>query len=185
MTFWRTEYRILCLILRKVNCFRLDFRKDSGYKASIMKIRKANIRDIKIIHSLLRDYGNRGDLLSRPLSQLYDHLRDFWVCEEDGQVIGCCALQFCWEDMAEIRSLAVHPDHTGKKIGSILVDTAIAEARKFHIRHLFTLTYRPGFFKKTGFYAIDRQDLPIKIWNDCIACVKFPNCDENAMMMDL
>ncbi|QTA82795.1 GNAT domain-containing protein [Desulfonema limicola] len=145
-------------------------------------IRKANIKDIKKIHSLLWDYGKKGDLLSRSLSQLYDHLRDFWIYEENQELTGCCALQFCWEDLAEIRSLAVHPGHTGKRIGAKLLETAVSEAKEFKIKRLFTLTYRPEFFKKMGFSPIDKSELPLKIWSDCILCVKFPNCDENAMI---
>lgn len=150
-------------------------------------IRKATIRDVKAIHALLQRYGAKGELLPRPLSQLYDHLRDFRVCEDrsTGQVIGCCALQFCWEDLAEIRSLAVHPEFRGRKIGAALVAEALAEAESFRIKKVFTLTYRPGFFQKLGFRYIDRSELPLKIWNDCMACVKFPNCDENALIIDL
>ena len=147
-------------------------------------IRKATIKDIKSIHALLQEYGKRGELLPRPLSILYDHVRDFWVYidEKDGGVIGCCALQFCWEDLAEIRSLAVHPDHTGKTIGSQLAGTALAEAKSFNVKKVFALTYRPDFFKKFGFVQIERSELPLKIWADCIVCIKFPDCDEIAMM---
>ncbi|MEW5909720.1 MAG: N-acetyltransferase [Thermodesulfobacteriota bacterium] len=148
-------------------------------------LRKAVIQDIKAIHRLLQEYGNRGDLLPRPLSQLYDHLRDFTVATDktgDDKIIGCCALQFCWEDLAEIRSLAVHPDHLKKGIGTLLVRNAIAEAKLYKIRKVFTLTYRPEFFEQFGFQKIDRADLPYKIWGDCILCVKFPDCDETAMM---
>jgi amino-acid N-acetyltransferase len=147
-------------------------------------IRKAKIKDIKTIHWLLSEYGKRGELLPRPLSQLYDHLRDFWVFvdAEEGRILGCCALQFCWEGLAEIRSLAVHPDHQGEKIGSKLVETALAEAKSFNIKKVFTLTYKPDFFKRFDFKQIDRSELPIKIWADCITCVKFPDCDETAMM---
>ncbi|MEE4358992.1 MAG: N-acetyltransferase [Desulfococcaceae bacterium] len=148
-------------------------------------IRNATIKDISFIHKLLQEYGKRGELLPRPLSRLYDHLRDFRIYEEEEKRMGCCALQFCWEDLAEIRSLAVHPDHTGKKIGAELVTHALAEARQYHIPKVFTLTYKPGFFKKMGFLPIERSDLPLKIWSDCIFCVKFPNCDENAMMIHL
>jgi amino-acid N-acetyltransferase len=149
-------------------------------------IRKAAIPDIPEIHRLLSLWGARGDLLARPLSQLYDHLRDFWVWSEppDGAIVGCCGLQFCWEDLAEIRSLAVHPDHHRRNIGRKLVEAAMAEARSFGIRRVFTLTYRPAFFRKLGFHLIDRAELPLKIWSDCIACVNFPNCDENAMMRE-
>ncbi len=149
-------------------------------------IRKATIKDVKSIHNLLKHYGEEGILLSRPLSELYDHVRDFSVYHDPGEdrVTGCCALQFCWEDLAEIRSLAVHPDHKGKTIGSQLTEAVIAEAKKFKTRKLFTLTYEPGFFRKFGFREIDRAMLPLKIWADCIICVKFPDCDEIAMMKE-
>ncbi|GAB6096994.1 N-acetyltransferase [Desulfatiferula olefinivorans] len=150
-------------------------------------IRKATIKDIKAIHALLSDYGERGVLLSRPLSQLYDHVRDFFVFEipETGGVGGCGALQFCWEDLAEIRSLAVRKEFQGRNIGRYLVESVIAEARAYGIKQLFTLTYRPDFFKKFQFSVIDRAELPLKIWSDCISCVKFPDCDETAMMLSL
>jgi len=150
-------------------------------------IRKATIKDVKAIHKLLQIYGERGILLPRPLSGLYDHLRDFWVYEDDdtGETAGCCALQFCWEDLAEVRSLAVHPKHLRKKIGTNLVNTVIDDARGYGIRKLFTLTYKPYFFEPFGFIRIDRSELPLKIWGDCILCVKFPDCDEIAMMLEL
>ena len=150
-------------------------------------IRKANIQDIKAIHRLLQEYGKKEELLARPLSQLYDHLRDFsvHVDQTSGQLTGCCALQICWEDLAEIRSLAVHPDHQGKDIGTQLAETVLQEARSFHVKKVFTLTYKPNFFKQLGFATVERSDLPLKIWGDCIICVKFPECDEIAMMKEL
>jgi len=150
-------------------------------------LRKAVIKDIKPIHELLQVYGRKGELLARPLSELYDHLRDFWVFEDDdtGKIIGCCALQFCWDDLAEIRSLAVAEDFTGKGIGTLLVDRSVQEALVFKVPRLFTLTYRPSFFKKFDFYTIDKAKLPIKIWADCIMCVNFPECDETAMVKKL
>ena len=150
-------------------------------------IRKATIKDIKAIHTLLSEFGDKGVLLSRPLSELYDHVRDFFVYEipETKGVGGCGALQFCWEDLAEIRSLAVKKEYQGQNIGTLLVDAAINEARIYGIKHLFTLTYRPGFFQKFEFNRIDRSELPLKIWSDCISCVKFPDCDETAMMLSL
>lgn len=150
-------------------------------------IRKANIQDVKAIHRLLQEYGKKEELLARPLSQLYDHVRDFSVYADDRsqQLIGCCALQICWEDLAEIRSLAVDPDHLGKNIGTQLAETVLQEARSFNIKKVFTLTYKPNFFKQFGFAIIERSDLPLKIWGDCIICVKFPDCDEIAMMKEL
>ncbi len=147
-------------------------------------IRKATVSDVKSIHNLLTDYGNKGELLARPLSELYDHVRDFFVFAdpETGVIAGCGALQFCWEDLAEVRSLAVNNRFHGKGIGTELIDAALGEAVKFGIKKVFTLTYRPDFFKQFEFAIIDRADLPLKIWADCITCVKFPDCDETAMM---
>ena len=150
-------------------------------------IRKATIKDMKAVHALLQEYSKRGELLARPLSELYDHLRDFslFVDEIENRVLGCCALQFCWEDIAEIRSLSVDPAHVRKNIGSMLTRAALVEARSFNIRKVFALTYLPAFFQKFGFVRIDRADLPLKIWADCIGCVSFPNCDEIAMLKKL
>ena len=152
-----------------------------------MMIRKANIKDVKAIHRLLQEYGKKEELLARPLSELYDHVRDFsvYMDESDTRVIGCCALQFCWEDLVEIRSLAVHPEHLGEKIGTTLVEKVLQEAESFNVQKVFTLTYKPDFFKQFGFIQIERSDLPLKIWNDCIICIKFPDCDEIAMMKKL
>lgn len=149
-------------------------------------IRKAKIKDVKTIHALLQIYANQGELLPRPLSVLYDHLRSFSVYEDEKSgVVGCCALQFCWEDLAEVRSLAVHPDYTGRKIGQRLVQNGLDEAAQFGIKSVFTLTYRPTFFEPFGFKPIDRSELPLKIWGDCLMCVKFPDCDETAMLKRL
>ena len=150
-------------------------------------IRKAVINDVNDIHALLQLYSKKGELLARPLSKLYDHLRDFWVFEDPEKkgIVGCCALQFCWENLAEIRSLAVDPDFTGRGIGSTLTERTIQEAVYFNVKTLFTLTYRPGFFKEFDFTIIDKNELPIKIWSDCIGCVSFPNCDEIAMIKKL
>ena len=150
-------------------------------------IRKAVLNDVIAIHALLQLYSKKGELLARPLSKLYDHLRDFWVFEdpEKNKIVGCCALQFCWEDLAEIRSLAVDPGFTGRGIGSTLTERSIQEAVYFNIKNIFTLTYRPDFFKQFDFKTIDKNELPIKIWADCIGCVSFPNCDEIAMIKKL
>ena len=150
-------------------------------------IRKAKIKDVKAIHGLLQEYGKKGELLPRPLSVLYDHVRDFsvYVNEKNNDIIGCCALQFCWDDLAEIRSLAVHPNYLRKKIGSKLVEAMLYEAKSFGIKKVFALTYRQEFFEKFGFMKIERSKLPLKIWADCIMCVKFPDCDETAMMKEM
>lgn len=150
-------------------------------------LKKATPADVKHIHALLQMYGKRGELLARPLSELYDHIRDFWVYIDDstGEFLGCSALQFCWEDLAEIRSLAVVEKAYGRGIGTLLVERTIQEAASFKIPKLFTLTYRPTFFKQFGFNQIDRAELPIKIWSGCITCVNFPDCNETAMLKNI
>jgi amino-acid N-acetyltransferase len=150
-------------------------------------IRKATTKDIQVIHKILSEYGNKGDLLPRPLSQLYDHVRDFFVFEDPDtkSITGCCALQFCWEDLAEIRSLAVSAEYERQKIGTRLIEATLMEARSFQIKNVFALTYKPDFFRKFDFQIIDKSTLPHKIWADCLLCVKFPDCDEIAMMKKL
>lgn len=148
-------------------------------------IRKAQIKDVKDIQKLLTGYASRGDMLSRSLSELYESLRDFYVCEEDGKLMGTAALHVVWEDLAEVRSVAVAEDVARKGIGSQLVQACIAEARAIGLKRIFCLTYKPEFFGKHGFRLVDKSELPHKVWSDCIKCVKFPDCDENAMVLDL
>jgi amino-acid N-acetyltransferase len=151
-------------------------------------IRKAVIEDIKTIHRLLSHYGDRGMLLARPLSELYDHLRDFFVLVSDDQerkIIGTCALGICWEDLAEIRSLAVLEEQQGKGSATQLVEACLGEAKTFGIRRVFVLTYVEKFFAQLGFRTVEKSQLPHKVWSDCLKCSKFPECDETAMVLDL
>ena len=148
-------------------------------------IRKAQIADVKDIQKLLMTFASRGDMLSRSLSELYESLRDFYVVEEDGVVLGAAALHIVWEDLAEVRSVAVTEDAGRKGIGSRLVQACITEAREIGLKRIFCLTYKPDFFAKHGFRLVDKAELPHKVWGDCIKCPKFPDCDENAMILDL
>ena len=148
-------------------------------------IRKAQIGDVKEIQKLLLTFASRGDMLSRSLSELYESLRDFYVFEEEGLLLGAAALHIVWEDLAEVRSVAVVEDSGRKGIGSQLVQACIAEARQIGLKRIFCLTYKPEFFGKQGFRLVDKSELPHKVWGDCIKCAKFPDCDENAMILDL
>ncbi|MGE5328516.1 MAG: N-acetyltransferase [Deltaproteobacteria bacterium] len=147
-----------------------------------MKIRKAKISDVEAIHSLINQYAGEGVMLPKPRMALYENLRDFIVAEEDGTVLGVGALHIIWEDLAEIRSLAVDRNSCKKGIGKKIVSELISEAKELGICEIFTLTYKLEFFEKCGFIKIDKEDLPKKVWKDCINCAKFPNCDENAMI---
>ena len=148
-------------------------------------LRKARIEDVKEIHSIVNVSAGQGEMLARSLGELYDNVRDYFVFENGGSVVGTCALHICWEDLSEIRSLCVVDRYRKKGIGRVLVETCIEEARSFGIERIFLLTYQTEFFTKCGFYTADKRELPHKIWSDCIKCPKFPECDEIAMMLKL
>jgi amino-acid N-acetyltransferase len=148
-------------------------------------IRKAMLIDVRKIQSLVNQYADAGQMLPRTLNELYEHLRDFHVYEVGGSIIGVCALHISWDGLAEVRSLAVRQDSTKRGIGTKLVRQCLAEAAELQIERVFVLTYQDGFFRKLGFTDIDKKELPHKIWTDCLNCVKFPNCDESALMVNI
>jgi amino-acid N-acetyltransferase len=147
-------------------------------------IRKPVVKEATEIHRILNYFGNKGLLLPRSLSELYEHLRDFYVIEDDasGNIIAVCALGLCWDDLAEIRSLAVDEDYQDHRYGIMLVEKCLEEARDLGLKKIFTLTYVPDYFRKTGFVEVEKSELPHKIWSDCLKCTKFPDCDETAMI---
>ena len=146
-------------------------------------IRKAILRDARQIHKLLLTYARDGLVLPRSLMEIFEAIRDFYVFVDDDRVIGAAALNICWEDLAEVRSLVVHEDFGGRGIGRQLVEACIAEASQLGIGRVFALTYQQTFFEKLGFAVIEKAELPQKIWSDCIKCAKFPECDEIAMSL--
>jgi amino-acid N-acetyltransferase len=150
-------------------------------------IRKAKITDVRSIQKILGHFASKGLLLNRSLNDLYTHLRDIFVHEDpdNGWVTGCCALSIIWEDLAEIRSLAVMDYYRGQGFGDQLVRACIEEARHYDISRVFVLTYVPDFFRRLGFRPVDKNALPQKIWADCLNCTKFPDCDEVAMLLTL
>jgi len=150
-------------------------------------IRKARIADVKTIHSLLLNRKEHdGLVLPRSFSQLYSHLRDFFVVVEDGQVIGCCALNIIWDNLAEIRSLVVLPEYRGRKWGRRLVEAALSEAVTLGIYTVYTLTEQADFFAHLGFQETAMDGLNQKVWADCLNCPRFPDlCNEVAMSLHL
>lgn len=145
-------------------------------------IRKAKLSDMKIIHRLIAEQAKSGHILARAISDLYSQVRDFSVLEESGEMIGCGSLHIVWEDLAEIRSLAVKTSHQGQRLGTQLIEALLEEARGMGIRRVFVLTYRQRLFERLGFSVMDKSQLPHKIWADCIRCTKFPECDEIALV---
>ena len=151
-----------------------------------MNIRKANINDAKKIQFLINVYAEKDLMLPRSLNEIYENIRDFWVCEQKNKIIGSCALHpVGWENMAEIKSLAVLRNNQRKGIGRTLVNNCIEEAKVLKIKNLFVLTYVPKFFKQLGFKKISKSKLPHKIWADCYKCHKFPNCNEEALIKSI
>ncbi len=148
-------------------------------------VRKARLKDAQAIYSLIKEYAGEGILLPRSLNSIYEHIRDFWVYESDGEILGCCALQVVWEDLAELRSFAVRKEFKGRGIGKALISACIEEARELGVSRVFSLTYAKEYFERFGFRVVDKSVLPHKVWSDCVNCVKFPNCDEVAVILEL
>jgi amino-acid N-acetyltransferase len=148
-------------------------------------IRKARMADVKGIHGLIAEYARKGDMLPRSLADIYENLRDYFVfLGNDGELVGSAAIHIMWEDLAEVRSLAVREGRMRRGVGTQLVESCISEAIMLGIARVFALTYKPEFFEKLGFHVVDKAELPQKIWADCLKCSKFPDCDEVALVAD-
>ena len=148
----------------------------------LSKTRKATVSDIKNIHKLIASYSEKGIMLPRPLNELYENMRDFFISEETDKVAGFCALHPMWEDLGEIRSLVVIERFRKKGVGKQLIRKCLSEAQKLGLKKVFALTYVPEFFMKFGFQETNKSNLPHKIWGDCMRCPKFPECDEFAVI---
>lgn len=147
--------------------------------------RKAILSDVKEIQALVNEHASRNRMLPRSLHDLYESLRDFQVGRADGKLVGTCALHVTWEDLGEIRSLAVTEEHQKQGIGKALVRRCLSEAKRLGIRRVFSLTYCPDFFRQFGFSPIDKAELPHKVWAECIRCHHFPDCREEALVREL
>jgi len=146
---------------------------------------KAQMTDAPAIHRLINHFADRGEMLPRSLSMIYENLRDFFVIHIDGTVVACGALHILWDDLAEIKSLAVATEHQRRGYGSRLVHACLDDARHLGIRTVFCLTYQPSFFERFGLERTDVMTLPRKVWGECFDCPKFPHCDEVALVLKL
>lgn len=150
-----------------------------------MIYRKATFKDVEAIHKLVNDYADKGLMLPRSRNAIYETLRDVVLAEDQGEIIGAGGLHLIWDELAEIRALAVVPDRTRVGVGGRIVGMLMDEARELGVKTLFTLTYQTGFFASLGFREVPKEELPHKVWKECINCSKFPNCDEIAMVKEL
>jgi amino-acid N-acetyltransferase len=153
-------------------------------KADI-KIDRARVGDASSVHRLISRFSDKGEVLPRALSEIYDGIRDYFVVRKGGRVVACAALHVTWLDLAEIRSLAVDEQEQKQRIGSLLVQACIDEAKELGIPKVFCLVRKPVFFERHGFQLIDKTELPQKVWAECYRCPKFPNCDEVALIRHL
>jgi amino-acid N-acetyltransferase len=150
-----------------------------------MNVRPAKIQDAKAINTLINEYAEQDMMLFRSLADIYENLRSFHVAEEQGRIVGCCALHIIWQDLAEIKSLAVDQSKKGTGVGKALVEVSLSHAKDLGLPRVFALTLEPAFFEKLGFEKVDRDTLPMKVWSDCARCPKQDHCDETALIKNL
>jgi amino-acid N-acetyltransferase len=148
----------------------------------LYKVEKAKIKDVAQMHKLINHFADLGEMLARPLSELYEDIRDYFIVREGDKVIACAALHVSWSDLAEVKAMAVDKSHQKKGIGRELLKALMAEARELGIPGVFCLTYKPAFFEAAGFSQVDKMTLPKKVWTECFRCPKFPDCEEVALV---
>ena len=147
-----------------------------------MIYRKARFDDSESIFGLVHIYAAQGEMLPRSRNTLYENLRDMVIAESGSEVVGVGALHIMWDRLAEVRMMAIAPAYMRRGIGTEIVRLLLDEGDALGIEKVFTLTYKPDFFRKLGFIRISREELPQKVWKECIDCPKYPNCDEIAMI---
>lgn len=148
-------------------------------------LRGAHINDAELMNKLVNHFAQKDLMLARPLSELYENIRDYYVYIENGSVVGCAALHIFWKDLAEIKSIAVEEDYQKRGIGKQLIQKCLEEGKVLGINRLFVLTYIPEFFERMGFKRVDKELLPHKIWSECVKCYKFPDCDEVPLIIEI
>lgn len=148
-------------------------------------IRKARVSDVAVMKQIISSYSKDELMLARSLSEMYENIRDYYVCEINEKVVGCCALHVVWEDLAEILALAVKPECSRKGMGTKLVSACLEDAEDLGMKEIFALTYVPEFFATLGFKIVDKNSLPRKIWSGCLRCPKFPDCNEIAVVKSI
>ena len=148
-------------------------------------IEKARISDATQMHKLINYFADKDEMLARPLSEIYENIRDYFVVRKGKRVIACAALHVLWSDLAEIKSVAVAEDSQRQGIGDRLIEACLSEAKELGMPTVFCLTYKPAFFERFGLSQIDKMELPHKVWTECYRCPKFPNCDEIALICHL
>ena len=148
-------------------------------------IRPAEQADVQTMVRIIAHYAAQGLMLPRSHQALEDALPGYLVADHDGEVIGCGGLDQYSNDTAEIYGLATAPENVVRGTGTTIVEALIEKARSEKISQVFAMTLAPAFFEKMGFRTVEHKDVPLKVWKDCVACPKYGNCDEIAMVLDL
>lgn len=148
-------------------------------------IRKAKLADVERLQSLINGFAEEGLMLARSRHMLCEHIREFVLYESEEQIQGVGALHILWDDLAEIQALAIDKGFQGQGLGRKLVEFLLQEAKELGVPKVLALTYQPVFFARCGFHGVNKEELPQKVWQECLNCIKFPNCDENAMLLNL
>lgn len=153
--------------------------------AEVYTVRKPRVTEVLAIKEMIDGEVPRGNLLPRSLVELYENIRDFMVYVDENGVGGCCALHVDLPNLAEVRSLVVRPELRGHNVGEKLLTACIEEARSMELPRIYALTRAASFFERHGFYRVDKEALPHKVYRDCLRCRLYPKCDEIAMVCNL
>jgi amino-acid N-acetyltransferase len=151
----------------------------------LISFRKAKMQDVEGLHQLINDFAEKGLMLPRSRNMLYEALREFTVIEAGKDLVGAGALHVTWDNLAEIRALAIKSEYQGRGFGKQLIGQLLEDSLQLGITRVFALTYQSEFFKRCGFREVTKEELPHKVWKECINCPKFPNCDEVAVVREL
>jgi amino-acid N-acetyltransferase len=171
----------LTISINSKHTFQHFYRRSNEH----LRIRHATLNDVQTIVELVNHYATMGEMLHRSFNQIAQNIRNYVVADDDGNVIGCGALDIAWGDLAEIRSLAITEAYQGKGVGSRIVRALMRDAQELGVKNVFCLTYKPQFFERFGFRVVEKQTLPHKVWTFCIDCDKFPVCDEVALQVSV
>jgi amino-acid N-acetyltransferase len=147
--------------------------------------RSAVVDDVPAIHKLINKFARRERMLARSLGELYEMVRDFVVCEQNGRVVGCGAIRVFWSDLAEIKAVAVDGRYKQRGYGRMIIEQLHQEAKRCGVKRTFVLTFVPEFFGKLGYQEVEKGQLPHKIWSECVKCPQFPDCKEVAMVREV
>jgi amino-acid N-acetyltransferase len=150
-----------------------------------MNLIPAKVTDVKEMHKLVESYANNKEMLHRSLSAVYENIQEFVVIENDGHIAGCGALHVSWDNLAEVKALAIVEEFKKKGLGRKIVERLQENAVALGIHKVFTLTFKPEFFKKLGYKVIPKETLPHKIWSECVNCYLFPDCGEVPLLISL